>query len=418
LAGTALHLLSGIEPGRFPMKRLKPDIHAHLDCDPHLIAILDILLEPSPEDRYSSARSLVNALERWDKATATADPAEATTALFPRVANQLKRPRSGQNRHTNTFSMGGPATPTNATTASLPVAHVTSTNDSTEALSASHNALSGSDDASATGAHEIPSGTAEAIEAPRATGSVDAPAIAVSGAHAGIPSGAHTIAFSPPTEDDGDAAVEEPIEERAENVNDDEADAPSVEADDTSDGATDSDEDDKGASAAEQASEAPPKKLRVEAEDAPILEALRPGGQGASKVGLALAIVGLGLVAVGLFAPLQYNEQVWIIVGSALGVLGIALLAVPRSKAGKAPGADTETTTALLSHIVKRSGPLGSVEWIAEYQYLAGDGLHYDGSFRLPNAAAAREVATDTSRVRVRYDLSDPEGSNLILVKA
>ena len=66
VAGTALHLLTGVEPGRFPLRRLKPDIHKYLRTDAHLAAILDILLEPAAEDRYSSAASLINALERWD----------------------------------------------------------------------------------------------------------------------------------------------------------------------------------------------------------------------------------------------------------------------------------------------------------------------------------------------------------------
>ena len=48
---------------------------------------------------------------------------------------------------------------------------------------------------------------------------------------------------------------------------------------------------------------------------------------------------------------------------------------------------------------------------------LAADDLHYDGRFRLPNAAAAREVATDPSRVRVKYDPTDPEASCLVLLK-
>ncbi|MCB9520666.1 MAG: serine/threonine protein kinase [Myxococcales bacterium] len=74
LAATALHLLTGTEPGRFPLRRLKPDIHSALATDAHLTAILDILLEPVVEDRYSSAKSLQAALERW---TAAQPPAPA-----------------------------------------------------------------------------------------------------------------------------------------------------------------------------------------------------------------------------------------------------------------------------------------------------------------------------------------------------
>lgn len=72
IAATALHLLTGVEPGRFPIRRLKPDIHKFLRTDAHLAAILDILLEPAAEDRYSSAASLRNALERWEATRGTA----------------------------------------------------------------------------------------------------------------------------------------------------------------------------------------------------------------------------------------------------------------------------------------------------------------------------------------------------------
>jgi serine/threonine protein kinase len=79
-AATALHLLTGVEPGRFPLRRLKPDIHKFLRTDAHLAAILDILLEPAAEDRYSSAGSLINALERWE-----------TTRGEDREANRAQR---------------------------------------------------------------------------------------------------------------------------------------------------------------------------------------------------------------------------------------------------------------------------------------------------------------------------------------
>lgn len=91
LAATTLHLLTGIEPGRFPLKRLKPEIQRHLRTDPHLTAILDILLEPTPEDRYANVGALCAALDRWTD-THGDDPAVRELAQVlptesPEVAN-------------------------------------------------------------------------------------------------------------------------------------------------------------------------------------------------------------------------------------------------------------------------------------------------------------------------------------------
>ena len=65
LGATAVHLLSGKSPETIEVKRLKPNIHKHIDVDPHLAAILDLLMEPAAEDRYQSAISLRKALNRW-----------------------------------------------------------------------------------------------------------------------------------------------------------------------------------------------------------------------------------------------------------------------------------------------------------------------------------------------------------------
>lgn len=84
IAATALQLLTGVEPGRFPLRRLKPDIHKYLRTDAHLAAILDILLEPAAEDRYSSTLSLINALERWET-TRAGDPSASIRRRAPEL---------------------------------------------------------------------------------------------------------------------------------------------------------------------------------------------------------------------------------------------------------------------------------------------------------------------------------------------
>lgn len=68
LGATALHLITGIEPARFEIRRLKPDVFPHLTHDPAIAAILDLLLEPAMEDRYPSVDALIRALERWEAA--------------------------------------------------------------------------------------------------------------------------------------------------------------------------------------------------------------------------------------------------------------------------------------------------------------------------------------------------------------
>ena len=70
LGATALHLLSGVEPARFPLHRLKPDIRAHLNTDPALAGILDRLLEPASEDRFQTAGELDAMLAEWQRTRA------------------------------------------------------------------------------------------------------------------------------------------------------------------------------------------------------------------------------------------------------------------------------------------------------------------------------------------------------------
>lgn len=65
LGATAVHLLSGRSPEKMEIRRLKPNIHRYIDVDSHLAAVLDLLMEPAAEDRYQSALSLRNALQRW-----------------------------------------------------------------------------------------------------------------------------------------------------------------------------------------------------------------------------------------------------------------------------------------------------------------------------------------------------------------
>lgn len=65
LGATGVYLLTGMEPLRFELERLRPNIRPHLDCDDRLISIFERLLEPVPEDRFADAMSVDQALMDW-----------------------------------------------------------------------------------------------------------------------------------------------------------------------------------------------------------------------------------------------------------------------------------------------------------------------------------------------------------------
>lgn len=81
LGATAIHLLSGTEPSRFPVRRLKPDFRTAIRVDDRLFGILDRLLEPAAEDRFSSTELLRAELEAWYSAEVGASPAPRDVLL-------------------------------------------------------------------------------------------------------------------------------------------------------------------------------------------------------------------------------------------------------------------------------------------------------------------------------------------------
>lgn len=393
LAATALHLLTGIEPGRFELIRLKPDIHQYLDADPHLTAILDILLEPSPEDRYSSSRSLLKALERWEESygeAAFAFPDEskagATTAPLPRPSEDAERP---------TAPIQAPPPPS-------------------------------ADDAS-----EDPSEGQEEPEADeasdpqeRASATIAMVGVSLRGETPG-PVGAQPDQ-GPSDASDGDAERDRDDEDASE------ADATGAQAPDEREASesTPSEPETPRRTTAKQlkqritdASKRKPRQLDripVDTEEAGAAECVVPGGQGASTIGAMLGVMGGLVAAIGVVGPIQYNEFVWIVVGCVVMAFGALLAVTPRKRPGNTPSEPISTADCVIDRIVKRVGPmgLGGVEWTAEYHFVADDDLHYDGQFRLPSAAAAKEVATDPARVVVRYATDDPETSTLAFRKA
>ncbi|NQW62622.1 MAG: serine/threonine protein kinase [Deltaproteobacteria bacterium] len=104
LGATALHLITGIEPARFEIRRLKPDVFPHLTHDPAIAAILDLLLEPAMEDRYPSVDALVRALERWEAANGPCVRIVVPEGASQPVSSPISSPISSP-------SMGGLAAP-------------------------------------------------------------------------------------------------------------------------------------------------------------------------------------------------------------------------------------------------------------------------------------------------------------------
>ena len=408
LAATALHLLSGVEPGRFPLTRLKPDIHAHLDTDPHLAAILDILLEPSPEDRYSSASSLLNALERWQAAHGATPVPDGPTAPVARLSKPIAAARPGNPNHITQ--------PIAALTApvSVPLPEPT-TEDAPpkETIAFVPRAEPLVDDGQAPDAPEPPTQADARHEADEDD----------------TPAPTHEVT-EPTSADDEDAPA------------DDEDDAPehAPEAD-AADGVEDASDDDwhddvdaRGAAPvveppkrttsanalkrritdAQQQVDSEPRRIAVVTDEAPAAEMFAPGGQGAASVGVGFTVAGVAVTAFGLVGPLEYNEAIWVAVGLMIALYGGLLLLVPRRRPSRTPGGSGEVTTPQVNELIKRVGPLGSVEWYVDYSFLARDDLHYEGRFRLPSAAAAKEVANDPSRLRVKYAADDPLASVLL----
>lgn len=386
LAATALHLMTGMEPARFELIRLKPDIHPFLEADPHLTAILDILLEPSPEDRYSSARSLFKALERWEETYG------AATFVVPSDDASLAPTRRVER---GAFDGSLPTAPMR------PMAPGAA--DATEAAEGSGVHARATVPAEAapapeSGATRPTTGPTEAVYAPAAVDTDES----LEGSEDATESGA-TIAAPPASDEpEGDAAVAAPA---------DATDVPDrTTARQLKQRITD-------------ASKAPmPGRTRipVQTEHAGAAECLTPGGQGASVMGALVGAIGLLVAAVGVVAPIEYNEAAWMIVGGALTSVGALLALVPRRRPGRAPSEPLATADCVIERIVKRVGPLGlgGIEWNVDYHFVAADDLHYEGRFRLPSAAAAKEVATDPARVAVRYGKADPETSNLAFRKA
>lgn len=407
LGATAVQLITGVEPGRFEIRRLKPDFHDAFPDDPHLAAILDLLLEPDVEDRYRNARSLRKALDRWmeahpsgmverdrlkDLVAATLEAEARGDATKPAVvaSTPADPPRGSRVQKLQAVPARDDDAP-EAEDQQAPESVQPADTDDAPATAASETAVAPADepDAEAPDDEHVDGADAAAVAGLADVEQSDRPA----------PTPDHKVEVEgegEPTETTPDAtaaaapADAAPAESEAAGV-------PVQQHLEARTDATPADIVQRSASAA---------------------EVLKPGGQAARPVGIVIAAVGAAGLMYGLFGGMEYNAQVVMVLSALTACWGLALAVVPRTPASRV-GADVRrnglTTTPTGLRIVKRSGALGTVEWYVEYEYVADDGLHHHGVFRLPSARVAQKMARDPSAVAVRYSMHDPAESLLVV---
>lgn len=405
LGATAVHLLTGIEPGRFEIRRLKPDFHDALDADPHLAAILDLLLEPNVEDRYATAAALSRALERWESRHGdgrTDDERlraalERGTAALAEGAEIVDRGPGSAVDALDRSTLARPGDPL-ATTVSEGAG---------DTLPLDRDAATPNDPAASTSRHDTPDADAAAHTTDDA--SDDGPGPLVEASRDGAPSEsapAETDAASDAATDAA-AAHEAPV---APTTSDDQA-APTEAADTPGSG----DDDPRYAALPLHRNV---ERIPVERDPLGIGSLVTPGELGANVAGLYLMVIGVAVLAWGVFGGLEYNARVWMALGAGLATLGLVQAVWPRRPVGRSrPDLRRSGSTApvRITRIRRRTSPVGIAEWVVDYEYEASDGLHYANSFRVPSAKTARRVADDPDQIVVRYAATDPSWSILVV---
>ncbi len=79
LGATLIHLASGLHPSQLPITELTLDFREHVHLSDHLIAVIEILVKPSPDERFADARQALEALHHPD--TLTPDRQRPSTQL-------------------------------------------------------------------------------------------------------------------------------------------------------------------------------------------------------------------------------------------------------------------------------------------------------------------------------------------------
>jgi len=467
LGATAVHLASGMEPGRFEIRRLKPNFHPHVDADPHLAAILDLLLEPAAEDRYKHVTSLRRALDRWQTKHRTGDnhvllrrtldaamvreaksstgrPSQPTPRSLPlAVGSNVERTARDSGRQVPREQRESTDTPI-LVHRNIPTGRLAAVPEKELTTLASDIAVerraaveSPNPEAGRTDEAEISERTRSAAtsrqpdEPTSQVGESKEDAQIVATARHG-----REAFVGDKSSDTPDAATPTGAtlpDPRASEDSRDSADAPAAVADtaaavadtaaavadapvsgdasarevstDSTDPASDATRDDKP-------------MVPVVSERAPPSELFIPGGLGANTLGIIIALVGVAIVGVGVFGPLQYNGTTVTWIGSILCAYGLVLTVVPRQKVGQSSQevrTSGLTAPVSLTKIRRRTSILGGTDWIVDFEYEASDGLHYNNQFRVPSSRVARKVSTDATMVVVRYSDGDPANSILVI---
>jgi serine/threonine protein kinase len=395
LGAMAIHLLTGREPSKFEIRRLKPDFHAHLKTDPHLAAILDLLLEPAAEDRYRDAHALRRALDRWSsRFGGTASTEERLRRLLDR-AEAVRKANNTVETPSDDVEFGG---------GSL------SQTDRIERTA--------EPDAGTTAPMALDASDLTEIVEPEFVESIAQPA------PTGPPAIPSYPAITPPPA---------PTEEPTPLVNVLPEPEPSSEADTVPNGAIDSGDADDILEAFVSGNHATidsgvrhspsglnRRPISNQSENANPLEVFAPGGQGAPWMGVVLLLVAIGLAGYGFLGQLEYNADAWKAGGAILGLWALLLAVVPRRSVSTTDGslkAQGVNTTGAIERLIRRSSWLGATEFVVEYDYVADDGLHYSGKMRLPSAKAAKMVSLSNGEVQVRYLPYRPDHSQLLFRK-
>lgn len=401
LGAMAIHLLTGREPSKFEIRRLKPDFHAHLKTDPHLAAILDLLLEPAAEDRYRDAHALRRALDRWSARFG------GTVSTEQRLRNLLERAEAARK------ASGTVETPSND-------------------LEFGHGSLSQSEPAPAPAVAPVAADPSPvvAVEPPAPTPELTditdlIEPMSVEPTEVSVPEPATLPAPpSPPAMPAYPAVVSKPETESADTPTAAPEEAAAADASGSADDILEAFVSGSHPSADPTAHPSTRSMVRRpitnQSESANPLEVLAPGGQGAPWMGIVLLLLGAGLAGYGFLGGLEYNADAWKIAGASAAVWGLLLAVVPRAKVSRTDGAlksQGVNTTGHIERLIRRSCWLGATEFVVEYDYVADDGLHYSGKMRLPSAKAARTVSLGNGEVQVRYLPYKPDHSQLLLRK-
>lgn len=353
LGATAIHLLTGIEPARFEVRRLKPDFHERIGTDSHLVAILDLLLEPAAEDRYQSVDQLSAALERWQQRNNKLGAPQQT--LLPIITRALEDPEPSL-RHSRSSA-------------------------------SAHRLLTAS---------STPPPILPAVEAK------PTPAAAVASAAVAPAATPAAVATKP-------APTPAPVVPATKKVR---PQAPTIPPVASATGAVESQSNEaprrRGSTVPVVNRTASPVELLVPG-------GLGANAAGLLVLLLGGLIAGYGFFGGMTYNAIVWQTAGGLLAAWGLLLAVVPRRSINTGHANlRQRGLATQPE---LESIERVSSILGQTEWIVRYDYRGDDDLHHAGQFRLPSAKMARQLADDPSGVTVRFDPNDASASVLVMIR-